>query len=145
MPRTDSVDDVVQDVFLAALRGLASFEGAAPLRAWLFGIARHKVDDFYRQQLRAPEPLPDEDDAAAQPAANDPSLDEILDSARTRERTRAVLVRLPERYSFMLLWRYWEQRTTRDIAVAIGATEKSVERTLARARARFREIWLEGE
>jgi RNA polymerase sigma-70 factor (ECF subfamily) len=134
-----------KDVFLAALRGLASFEGAAPLRAWLLGIARHKVDDFYRQQLRAPEPLPDEDDAATQPPSNDPPLDEVLDSARMRERTRAVLVRLPERYSFMLLWRYWEQRTTRDIAAAIGATEKSVERTLARARARFREIWVEGE
>jgi DNA-directed RNA polymerase specialized sigma24 family protein len=49
---------------------------------------------------------------------------------------------MPERYALMLLWRYWEQRSTRDIALAIGATEKSVERTLARARARFKELWL---
>jgi DNA-directed RNA polymerase specialized sigma24 family protein len=40
------------------------------------------------------------------------------------------------------LWRYWEQRSTRDIAVAIGTTEKGVERRLARARARFKELWL---
>jgi hypothetical protein len=31
------------------------------------------------------------------------------------------------------------------MAVAIGATEKSVERTLARARARFKELWLKEE
>jgi DNA-directed RNA polymerase specialized sigma24 family protein len=41
----------------------------------------------------------------------------------------------------MLLWRYWEQRSTRHMALAMGTTEKSVERTLARARARFRELW----
>jgi DNA-directed RNA polymerase specialized sigma24 family protein len=41
-----------------------------------------------------------------------------------------------------LLWRYWEQRSAREMAAAIGATEKSVERTLARARATFKELWL---
>jgi DNA-directed RNA polymerase specialized sigma24 family protein len=41
------------------------------------------------------------------------------------------------------LWRYWEQRSIREIAAAIGATEKSIERMLARARARFKELWLE--
>src|SRR5918995_5458507 len=41
-PRADLVDDVVQDVFLAALGSLSSFLGNAPLRSWLLGIAKHK-------------------------------------------------------------------------------------------------------
>src|ERR671914_1689173 len=41
-PRADLVDDVVQDVFLAALGSLSTFRGNAPLRSWLLGIARHK-------------------------------------------------------------------------------------------------------
>ena len=143
MPRTDLVDDVVQEVFLAALKALATFQGTSSLRAWLIGIARHKVDDLYRQQLRAPGPLPGGDDGEEEPSSDEPSIDDILDTARLRERARAVLARLPERYNFMLVWRYWELRTTREIASAIGTTEKSVERTLARARARFREIWLQ--
>ena len=49
---------------------------------------------------------------------------------------------MPERYSLVLLWRYWEQRSARDMAAAIGTTEKSIERTLARARAMFKELWL---
>jgi DNA-directed RNA polymerase specialized sigma24 family protein len=49
---------------------------------------------------------------------------------------------MPERYAFILLWRYWEQRSARDVAAAIGTTEKSVERLLARARAKFKELWL---
>lgn len=62
-PRADLVDDVVQEVFLAALGNLSSFLGNAPLRSWLLGVARHKVESFYRQQLREPEPLPDGGDA----------------------------------------------------------------------------------
>lgn len=141
LPRVDLVDDVVQEVFLAALRALGTFEGTSSLRAWLIGIARHKVDDLYRQQLRAPQSLPDEGDE--QPASDDPSIDIVLDAERLRERTRTVLGRLPERYSFLLLWRYWEQKSTREIAAALSATEKSVERMLARARSRFKEIWLQ--
>ena len=51
-PRADLVDDVVQDVFLAALNGLAAFQGQSSLRTWLIAIARHKIEDVYRQRLR---------------------------------------------------------------------------------------------
>ena len=51
-PRGDLVDDVVQEVFLAALDGLAAFQAQSTLRAWLLGIARHKIEDVYRQRLR---------------------------------------------------------------------------------------------
>jgi DNA-directed RNA polymerase specialized sigma24 family protein len=56
-------------------------------------------------------------------------------------KARRILEQMPERYGLMLLWRYWEQRSAREMAAAIGTTEKSVERTLARARARFKELW----
>jgi DNA-directed RNA polymerase specialized sigma24 family protein len=48
---------------------------------------------------------------------------------------------LPESYSLVLLWRYWEGRSAREMASATGKTEKAVERLLARARTRFRELW----
>jgi RNA polymerase sigma-70 factor (ECF subfamily) len=143
-PRSDLVDDVVQDVFLSALKGLATFEGQSSLRTWLIAIARHKIEDIYRQQLRLPEAIEDLDQLEEESllASGNPALDEQIDATRARAKVRHVLARIPERYGLMLLWRYWEHRSTRDIAVAIGATEKSVERTLARARARFKELWL---
>ena len=48
IPRTDLVQDVFQDVFLAAWQGLAGFRGTSSLRSWLLGIARHKVENYYR-------------------------------------------------------------------------------------------------
>ena len=137
-PRTDLVDDMVQDVFVAALGSLAQFRGTASLRAWLLGIARHKVEDFYRKQLRATESL---DDESAEPAVETPLQDEAIDRQRAQARTQAVLRQLPAQYSIALLWRYWENRSVRDIAEATGKTEKAIERTLARARARFRALW----
>jgi RNA polymerase sigma-70 factor (ECF subfamily) len=133
---------VVQDVFLAALQGLAAFEGQSSLRTWLLGIARHKVEDVYRQRLRASLVLDDRNTDEDEPSSETIPLDEQIDHARARAKTRRVLAQLPERYGLVLLWRYWEQRSTREIAAAIGTTDKSVERTLARARARFKELWL---
>jgi RNA polymerase sigma-70 factor, ECF subfamily len=141
-PRADLVDDVVQEVFLAALNGLGAFQGQSSLRTWLMAIARHKIEDVYRQRLRMPAALDDLDAADDGFLSETPPLEERMDSARVRAKAQHVLAQMPEPYSLMLLWRYWEQRSTRDIAIAIGTTEKSVERTLARARARFKALWL---
>jgi RNA polymerase sigma factor (sigma-70 family) len=137
-PRADLVDDIVQDVFLAALAGLAGFQGISPLRSWLLGIARHKVEGYYRTRLREPEPLGDDH---PQSNAHTLPIDEAIDRERMEERTHRVLKRLPESYGVALLWRYWENRSVREMAEATAKTEKAIERLLARARTRFRELW----
>ena len=136
-PRHDLAEDMVQDVFLAAFESLAHFRGTSSLRAWVLGIARHKVEDFYRRQLRAPGVLEEEEE----PVFDAPLPDESIDRERAGVKTQQVLEELPEPYRFVLLWRYWEDRSVREIAQATGKTEKAIERTLARARARFKALW----
>ena len=140
-PRADLVEDVVQDVFLAALQKLATFEGQSSVVGWLLGIARHKVEDFYRARLRDPDPLPDDVDVPSAGATVEPGLDELIDTARTQEKTRQILERLPVAYSAALLWRYWEQRSIKEMAAQTGKTDKAIERLLARARTSFRSLW----
>ncbi len=137
-PRAELVEDLVQDVFLAALAGLTGFRGESNLRSWLLGIARHKVESYYRERLRHPDPL---DLDTPEPAVEPPLLDETLDRRRLAERAQRILTELPEPYALALLWRYWEGRSAREMADATGRTEKAVERLLARARARFRALW----
>ncbi|MGH9313598.1 MAG: RNA polymerase sigma factor [Vicinamibacterales bacterium] len=139
-PRADLVEDLVQEVFLAALQKLDTFAGHSSILAWLMGIARHKVEDFYRARLREPESLAESAEGAAGPAAL-PDFEDLIDAARAQERTRRVLKRLPEPYGLALLWRYWEKRTIREMAAQTGKTEKAMERLLARARAHFRRLW----
>lgn len=139
-PRTELVDDVVQDVFVAALRGLDRFEGQSTVQSWLIGIARHKVEDYYRARLRAPSNLSDLGDASLATASS-PRIDERIDHERQRDKTHRILAQLPEPYGLVLLWRYWEKRSTKEMAARTGRTEKAIERLLARARAQFKTLW----
>ena len=129
LPHADLVDDVVQDVFLAALKGLATFEGQSSLRTWLVAIARHKIEDIYRQRLRAALAL-DVDSTEDEPASHEIPLDEQIDKARAGAKTRRVLERMPERYALILLWRYWEQRSARDVNTVARAGPSEVQRTV---------------
>ncbi len=71
----------------------------------------------------------------------EPGLDELIDAARTQEKTRQILERLPVAHSAALLWRYWEQRSIKEMAAQTGKTDKAIERLLARARISFRRLW----
>jgi RNA polymerase sigma-70 factor, ECF subfamily len=142
-PRLERVDDVVQDVFVAALGSLQAFKGTSSLQSWLLGIARHKVEDFYRQRLREPGALAQPGEPDESPAEEPFAIEDRIDRARAAEKTQRILRVMPETYGVVLLWRYWENRSIRDIAAASGKTEKAVERLLARARSRFRQLWHE--
>lgn len=140
-PKTDHVDDLVQDVFLVALENLQTFEGDSSVRTWLIGIARHKVEDYYRARLRTHETISDWDEESAVIPASFPDLDGLIDQSRLEAKTRRLLSRLPEAYRVALLWRYWEHRSAGEMAAQTGKTEKAIERLLARARARFKQLW----
>ena len=143
-PRHDQIEDLVQEVFLTAWENLNRYRGDGSLQAWVIGIARHKVEDHYRQRLRAPEPL-DETDPASPSSVSASEIHQILEQDQLRMKTRRVLAGLSEQSRLALIWRYWEKASARDMAFKTGKTEKAIERLLARARAEFRERWNHGQ
>ena len=52
-------DDLTQEVFLRAIRGINGFQGKSRLSTWLYRIAMNTVHDFLRGQNR-PQPAPGE-------------------------------------------------------------------------------------
>jgi RNA polymerase sigma-70 factor, ECF subfamily len=52
MYNLDDVDDLAQDVFLAAFRALPTFRPGDDLGAWLRGIARNKLNEHWRRTSR---------------------------------------------------------------------------------------------
>ena len=138
-PRHDIVNDIVQEVFLAAWENLGQYRGTGPLGAWLAGIARHKVEAYYRSQLRVPGQL---DDLAPDSAAlRSIHSSDRLEQEQMQKKTWQVMTSLPEQYRMVLIWRYWDKASAREMAAKTGKTEKAIERLLARARAEFRERW----
>ena len=141
LPRIDAVDDIVQDVFLAAWKSLPNYRGTAPLKVWLLGIARHRIEDHYRQVLRSV-PFPDD---SGEIRSDEAPPDVVLARNGDRDATAHILSALPPQYRAVLLWRYWDGRSAEQISVEIGKTPKAVERLLARARQQFRAQWQERE
>ena len=138
------VDDLVQEVFLASWRALGSYGGQSPLEAWVLGIARFKVEDYYRRTLSKPLAALELEDESPQLAIED-DLDGALDGVRDARRAAAILEDLPYEYALALRWRYWEGQSARAMAAGSGRTEKAVERLLARARGQFRLRWMKIE
>ncbi len=136
-PRTELVEDLMQEVLLAAWQGLPSFRGEATLRSWMLSIARHKLDDYYRRRIRV---AVEENEPAVEPEIL-PLFDEQLDSAVQKEHVQKTLSTLPEAYALALLWRYRDEKSVREMAELTGKTEKAMERLLARARESFRRSW----
>ena len=139
-PVYDQVEDLVHEVFLAAWESLPGYQGSGSLRAWVLGIARHKVEDYYRARLRAPESIEDGDQEPIAPASAS-DFHQLLEQDELRKNTWRVMGGLPEQYRMALIWRYWERASAREMALKTGKTEKAIERLLARARAEFRERW----
>jgi RNA polymerase sigma-70 factor (ECF subfamily) len=45
-------EDLVQETFLAALKGAKSFQGRSAEKSWLVGILKNKICDYYRKASR---------------------------------------------------------------------------------------------
>ena len=58
-----AAEDAVQDTLIAALEGMARFEGNSSVKTWLTGILKHKIIDHHRRQAREA-PLASDEDAS---------------------------------------------------------------------------------
>jgi RNA polymerase sigma-70 factor, ECF subfamily len=137
-PRRDVIEDLMQEILISAWRSLSTFRAEAGLRAWILGIARHKVEDYYRRRIR--EAALQEDELSEEPVTAF-SIEDHMDAAVKRERVQQIIARIPEAYALALTWRYRDGKSLREIAELTGKTEKAIERLLARAREKFKKRW----
>jgi RNA polymerase sigma-70 factor (ECF subfamily) len=93
----DDVDDLAQEVFLAALGSLSTFRRRDDFGAWLRGIARNKVLVYYRTQSRRNQALQRFRDEVV--AVIDHDLERIAASQQPEmiERLLHCIAQLPER------------------------------------------------
>jgi RNA polymerase sigma-70 factor (ECF subfamily) len=124
VPRAE-VDDLVQDVFMTALRRLTTLKDAAAFGPWVGAIARNRATDYHRRSRETAElteDLPGETHPQGEAMA-------VLAAIRT----------LPEAYRETLVLRLVEGMTGPEIAERTGLTHASVRVNLHRGFKRLRE------
>jgi RNA polymerase sigma-70 factor (ECF subfamily) len=133
-------EDVAQEAFLKAFRGLASFRGDAKFGTWLVSItlneARSRIrrrDSIKMESLDEPE-----DDQGHSSPALLRDWKEIPSEALERKEVRSLLQKaitaLPQIYREVFQLRDIEQLSVNEAAEALGITVSSVKVRLHRAR-----------
>lgn len=127
------VDDLVQEVFLLALRKLHSLRDISRFGPWLSTITRNRANDYYRKASPV--------DRATDPDAEEPGGSRANDHVLEEEAamTLAVLRTLPETYRESLTLRLVEGMTGPEIAARLGLTHGSVRVNLHRGMQMLRE------
>ena len=93
----DDVDDLAQEVFLAALESLPTFRRGDDFGAWLRGIARNKLLVFFRSQSRRSRALQQFRDKVTALVGDELERAAASDRAELIERLLRCVARLPER------------------------------------------------
>jgi len=131
----DIAHDVVQEVWLRALRGIVRLRDGARLRPWLFGIAHHVMMDRLRSRYGERDALDEEAGHAAEDEESPEALFALLD-------TRLAGLPIVERETLTLF--YLEELSLIQIAEVQAVPVGTVKSRLFRARAMLRQSMLEG-
>lgn len=131
------IEDLTSEVFRQALANIGRFEWrGAPFAAWLFRIASNAIADYYLRISRE----------RGVPSADNPeviSADSGLDEVERRARLFRLVNRLPADQRRVVLMRFAEEKSIREIAQDLCRTEGAVKqlqfRALRSLRARLRD------
>lgn len=127
-------EDVAQETFIAAWKQLRALREPAKLRAWLCGIARHRIQKSFERDGREPA-----HNAAPLEDAHDSPACEALPSEQTISREEEAILwrsleKIPELYREPLILYYREHQSIEHVAVALDLTEDAVKQRLSRGR-----------
>jgi RNA polymerase sigma-70 factor (ECF subfamily) len=131
------VDDVAQEVFLAALKSASSYRGEGGVRAWLLGIARLRALDLLRQRARRRERSGAgvlEERLHERALARLEDEDQQLRRARRIDALRACVARLEERPRRLVERFYFHGESADVLAQEIGRSASAIRMTLLRLR-----------
>ena len=135
-------EDVAQEVFLRAWRGLDRFEERAQLSTWLYRIAFNEAQRrLSRREPVTVAPNPDgEDPTAAIPDApqRGPAAQALEHELETT--LENALKQLPTQWRAAVVLRDLEGLSTTDAAIATGIREAAFKSRLHRGRMRLREL-----
>ena len=133
----DGADDVTQEAFLAAWRGLPECRGDCRVSTWLYRLVNNAAIDYLRREKRHRD-TGDVDDLELPDGG--PSPQELAERSDTRTAVRRALDKLSPEHRQVLLLRYMQELDYGEIAQALDVSEGTVKSRINRAKSKLREL-----
>lgn len=136
-----AVDEVMQEISLAAVKARAELADPSKVGAWLYRVAVRKVLLYRRQRGRQAKLVGRyaERVAPGREAGVAPCPLGWLLEAERGELVRTAIARLPRREAELILLKYSENWSYREMAAHLGQSESAIVSRLHRARRRLRD------
>ncbi len=130
-----TLDDATQDVFVVVHRRLGDYDGRAPLRSWLIGIARRVASRHRsRSEVRARREAPL---GPVEPSSGDPSPHAGALRVEAVDFVSSFLAQLAPKLRTVFQLCEIEGMSAPEVADALGVSVNTVYSRLRLARARF--------
>jgi RNA polymerase sigma-70 factor (ECF subfamily) len=129
-------DDLVQETFFKAWRGLASFRAEASFRTWITRVATNEVLQHRRRQFRVAVEVATPD--LETHASNGGSPHDVTAQAERRRAVHRAVAALPPKYRTVLVMCDLREMELREAAARLSAGIPFVKSRLMRARQRLR-------
>ncbi|MBI3478263.1 MAG: sigma-70 family RNA polymerase sigma factor [Acidobacteria bacterium] len=139
----DEADDLVQETYVKALKGFASFELGTNFKAWIFRILRNTFLNSRTGLKAAMVPLGTEDDDPTLPTETETPETILIDRSNERVMQHAI-EELPVVYREVLLLCEVEEMSYQEIAATLTVPIGTVMSRLSRARKALR-VAVEGK
>jgi len=126
----DAADDLFQETWLRLVRARQRFDPRRRFSTWLFQIANNLCRDRWRRrsvERRALQAVREHAEVLARPA---PGPDEPVERSERRGRVLASLDALPERLREVLVLRYYQELSEKEIASVLGIPRGTVKSRL---------------
>jgi RNA polymerase sigma-70 factor (ECF subfamily) len=135
-------EDLTQEVFFKAYRGLPNFRGDAPPRAWLAAIADNAVKNRYRSRSRFRRIFGGsrDEEGAAEPTESATGPEENASAGESRRFVAEALSRLPAEYRMPVVLRDLEEWNYEEIAASLGLPIGTVKSRIARGRGQLKTL-----
>jgi RNA polymerase sigma-70 factor (ECF subfamily) len=152
VPNRAVAEEVVQDTWLAVLRGLDGFEGRSSLKTWLFRILVNRARTTGTKEQRSvpvadPEPAVDPSRFGGDGGWADPpehwieAAESRIEAGKLAHRVRAWIDDLPPRQREVVLLRDVEEMSSEEVCAVLSLTEGNQRVLLHRGRSKLRQLF----
>jgi RNA polymerase sigma-70 factor (ECF subfamily) len=135
----EDAEEVVQEAFLNVFSSLASFRGEAPFAAWVLGLTRRTLASRFKRKRFATVPLlpeeePEKIDLPFPMLQREATPHEHYECRERMSQLASAAQRLTDEQWRLFELHHLEDRSIRDLAIALHRTPDSVKSNLYRAR-----------